>query len=121
MTKYYKTLPNGKWKVYIQLFTDKETKKRLYLKPGITQFQDGDARMFFNNLKEEDSFLNHFDTKVMWSKVLPNELEAKKVESHLLNYFGDQVDIGFKTGGYTEVRKYDHQKWIIKSQELYNE
>ena len=121
MGKYYNKMPNGQWKVYIQLFIDKETKKRLYLKPGITQFWDGDARMFFNNLKEEDSFLNHFDTKVMWSKVLPNELEAKKVESHLLNYFGDQVDMGFKTGGYTEVRKYDHQKWIIKSQELYNE
>ena len=29
--------------------------------------------------------------------------------------------MGFKTGGYTEVRKYDHKKWLTKSKELYNE
>ena len=121
MEKYYNKMPNGQWKAYIQLFTDKETKKRLYLKPGITEFYDGDARMFFNDLKEEDSFLNHFDTKVMWSKIFRNKEEAQKTELLLLDYFGEQADMGFKTGGYTEVRKYDHQKWIIKSKELYNE
>ena len=121
MEKYYNKMPNGQWKTYIQLFTDKETKKRLYLKPGITEFYDGDARMFFNDLKEEDSFLNHFDTKVMWSKIYSSKKEAQKIETQLLEYFGEQIDMGFKTGGYTEVRKYDHQKWIIKSKELYNE
>ena len=121
MEKYYKKLPNGKWKTYIQLFMDKKTEQRLYLKPGITEFYDGDARMFFNNLKEEESFLQHFKTKVMWSKVFNTKAEAKKVEDQLLNYFGEQADIGFKTGGYTEVRKYDHQKWMIKKDELYKQ
>tara|TARA_R110000803_G_scaffold42575_1_gene91136 strand:- start:27 stop:398 length:372 start_codon:yes stop_codon:yes gene_type:complete len=121
MKKYYKKLPNGKWKTYIQLFMDKKTEQRLYLKPGITEFYDGDARMFFNNLKEEESFLQHFKTKVMWSKVFNTKAEAKKVEDQLLNYFGEQADIGFKTGGYTEVRKYDHQKWMIKKDELYKQ
>ena len=121
MEKYYKKLPNGKWKTYIQLFMDKKTEQRLYLKPGITEFYDGDARMFFNNLKEEESFLQHFKTKVMWSKVFNTKAEAKKVEDQLLNYFGEQADMGFKTGGYTEVRKYDHQKWMIKKDELYKQ
>ena len=121
MKKYYKKLPNGKWKTYIQLFMDKKTEQRLYLKPGITEFYDGDARMFFNNLKEEESFLQHFKTKVMWSKVFNTKAEAKKVEDQLLNYFGEQADMGFKTGGYTEVRKYDHQKWMIKKDELYKQ
>ena len=121
MGKYYNKLPNGKWKTYIQLFMDKKTEQRLYLKPGITEFYDGDARMFFNNLKEEESFLQHFKTKVMWSKVFNTKAEAKKVEDQLLNYFGEQADMGFKTGGYTEVRKYDHQKWMIKKDELYKQ
>lgn len=120
MTKYYKKLPGDKWKVYIQLLSNKETNQRLYLKPGITKFQDGDARMFFNDLKEDVSFLQHFKSKVMWSKVFPNEHKAKKFEKELLEYFGEEVDMGFKTGGYTEVRKYDHQKWVTKSTELYN-
>ena len=121
MGKYYNKLPNGKWKTYIQLFMDKKTEQRLYFKPGITEFYDGDARMFFNNLKEEESFLQHFKTKVMWSKVFNTKAEAKKVEDQLLNYFGEQADMGFKTGGYTEVRKYDHQKWMIKKDELYKQ
>ena len=29
MKKYWKSLPNGQWKVYIQLFTKKGTKQRL--------------------------------------------------------------------------------------------
>ena len=78
--KYYKKLSNGKWKVYIQLFMKKDTKQRLYLKPGITEFLDGDARMFFNNLKEDDSFAKHFDTKVMWSEIFPNKVEAEKFD-----------------------------------------
>ena len=78
-----------------------------------------DYRMFFNNLKEEDSFLNHFDTRVMWSKIFSNKIEAENKESELLEYFGDKVDMGFKTGGFSEVRKYDHDKWLKKSQELY--
>ena len=81
--KYYGKLPDGKWKVYIQLFTKKGTKQRLYLKPGITEFWDGDARMYFNNLTEEDSFIKHFDTKVMWSKIFPSKAEAEKVEKEL--------------------------------------
>jgi hypothetical protein len=75
---------------------------------------------FSITVKEEDSFVNHCDTKVMWSvRYVPNELEAKEVESHLLNYFGDQVDMGFNNQEDIQliVRKYDHQKWIIKSQE----
>jgi|TARA_B110000211_G_scaffold142787_1_gene162916 lipoate-protein ligase A len=118
--KYYKKLSNGKWKVYIQLFMKKDTKQRLYLKPGITEFLDGDARMFFNNLKEDDSFAKHFDTKVMWSEIFPNKVEAEKFEEGLLEYFGEQVDMGFKTGGYSEVREYNHDKWIVKSKELYD-
>ena len=117
---YYSKMPNGQWKTYIQLFLRKGTKQRLYLKPGITEFWDGDARMYFNNLKEEESFLKHFDTKVMWSKIFPSEEEARKCEDELLKYFGEEVDMGFKTGEYTEVRKYDHNKWIAKSQQLYN-
>tara|TARA_B110000971_G_C19564455_1_gene300196 strand:+ start:131 stop:493 length:363 start_codon:yes stop_codon:yes gene_type:complete len=120
MTKYYNKLPNGQWKAYIQLFMKKGTKQRLYLKPGITEFEDGDARMFFNNLKEDVSFLQHFDTKVIWSDKFPSKAEAEKVEKELLEYFGKQANMGFKTGGYTEVREYNHQKWIAKSQELYN-
>jgi hypothetical protein len=119
MKKYFKKLPNGQWKVYIQLFMKKGTKQRLYLKPGITEFYDGDARMYFNDLKEEDSFLKHFDTKVMWSKIFSNKIEAEKIESELLEYFGKKADMGFKTGGYSEVREYNHQKWLNKSQELY--
>jgi|TARA_B100001758_G_C18288092_1_gene545425 hypothetical protein len=118
--KYYNKLPDGKWKVYIQLFTKKDSKQRLYLKPGITEFWDGDARMYFNNLTEEDSFIKHFDTKVMWSKIFPSKAEAEKVEKELLEYFGDKVDMGFKTGGYSEVREYNHEKWIAKANELYN-
>ena len=45
--KYYKKLPNDQWKAYIQLFMKKGTKQRLYLKPGITEFIDIEARMFF--------------------------------------------------------------------------
>ena len=48
MKKYFKKLDNGKWKVYLQLFFKKGTKFRLHLKPGITQFVDGDARIYFN-------------------------------------------------------------------------
>ncbi len=118
--KYYKKLPNGKCKVYIQLLMKKDTKQRLYLKPGITEFIDGDARMFFNNLLEDDSFVKHFDTKVMWSEIFPNKVEAKKFEEGLLEYFGEQVDMGFKTRGYSEVREYNHDKWIVKSKELYD-
>ena len=117
---YYSKMPNGQWKTYIQLLLRKGTKQRLYLKPGITEFWDGDARMYFNNLKEEESFLKHFDTKVMWTKKFPSKGEAKKCEEELLKYFGEEVDMGFRTPGYTEVRKYDHAKWIAKSQQLYN-
>jgi len=119
-TIHYSKMPNGQWKTYIQLLLRKDTKQRLYLKPGITEFYDGDARMYFNDLEEEESFLKHFDTKVMWSKIFPSEGEAKKCEKELLKYFGEKVDMGFKTPGYTEVRKYDHAKWIAKSQQLYN-
>ena len=119
MGKYFKKMPNNQWKVYIQLFTDKESGKRLYLKPGITEFWDGDARMFFNDLKEEESFQSHFNTKVMWSQIYPSKKEAQEVESQLLEYFGEQANMGFKTGGYTEVREYNHKKWITKSKELY--
>ena len=35
-------------------------------------------------------------------------------------FFGDEADMGFKTRGYTEVRNYDHEKWLTKSNELYN-
>jgi hypothetical protein len=120
MSKYYTKLPNGQWKVYLQLFTKKDTKQRLYLKPGITEFKDGDARMYFNNLLEEESFQQHFDTSVKWSNVYPSKSEAKKVEDELLKYFGNQADMGFKTGGYTEVRHYNHEKYISKLQELYS-
>ena len=119
-TIHYSKMPNGQWKTYIQLFLRKGTKQRLYLKPGITEFWNADARMHFNNLKEEESFLKHLDTKVMWSKIFPSREEAVECERELLEYFGEEVDIGFKTRGYTEVRKYDHTKWIAKSQQLYN-
>ena len=118
--KYYTRLPKGQWKVYLQLFTKKGTKQRLFLKPGITEYKDADARMYFNNILEEETFQQHFDTIVKWSKKYPNKEEAKKVEDELLEYFGDEVDMGFKTGGYTEVRRYDHEKYISKLQELYN-
>ena len=119
MAKYYKKLPDGQWKTYLFCLRKKGTEQRLYLKPGITEFKDIEARMFFNNLNEEESFIQHFDPKPMWSGKFPNKAEAEKVEKELLEYFGDKVNIGFKTGGYTEVRKYDHQKWMIKREELY--
>ena len=53
---YYIKLSNGQWKAYLQLFMRKGTKHRMYFKPGITEFKDGDARMYFNNLLEEQSF-----------------------------------------------------------------
>ena len=117
--KYYKKMPNGQWKVYLQLLMKKGTKQRLYLKPGITEFWDGDARIFFNNLKEENSFLKNFDVRCMWSEIFPSKKAAEEFEQHLLEYFGEQVDMGFKTGGYTEVRPYDHEKYIKKLDELY--
>jgi hypothetical protein len=119
MGKNYTKLSNGQWKAYIQLFTEKGTNKRLHLKPGITEFWDGDARMFFNNLNEEESFLQHFDTKVLWSKVYNTKEEAKKIEDYLLRYFGEQSNLGFKTSGYTEVRDYNHQLWIGIKDSLY--
>ena len=117
--KYYKKMPNGQWKVYLQLLMKKGTKQRLYLKPGITEFWDGDARIFFNNLKEENSFLKNFNVKCMWSEIFPSKKAAKELEKHLLEYFGEQADMGFKTGGYTEVRPYNHEKYIKKLDELY--
>jgi hypothetical protein len=119
MDKQYNKLPDGKWKAYIQLFTKKGTNQRLHLKPGITEFWDGDARMFFNNLKEEDSFLKHFDTKVIWSKVYDSKEEAKKMEDWLLNYFGEQSNLEFTTSGYTEVRDYNHTLWTEVRNRLY--
>ena len=83
--KSYNKLPNGWWKVYLFVFLKKGTKQKLYLKPGITEFLDGDARMFFNNLKEDVSFLQHFDTKVMWSKIFSSKTEAERIEKLLLN------------------------------------
>tara|TARA_R110000803_G_scaffold165262_1_gene228827 strand:+ start:663 stop:1022 length:360 start_codon:yes stop_codon:yes gene_type:complete len=116
---YYKKLPNGQWKAYVQLFMRKGTKHRMYLKPGITGYQDGDARMYFNNLLEEQSFRQHFDTKVIWSKIFESKGVAKKAEDWLLNYFGNEVDMGFETPGYTEVREYNHQLWMKIKDRLY--
>jgi len=117
--KYYKKLPNGQWKTYLYCFLKKGTKQRLYLKAGITEFKDIEARMFFNNLNEEESFIQHFDDKPMWSEKFPSKAEAEKVEEKLLKYFGDKVDMGFKTGGYSEVREYNHEKWMAINDELY--
>ena len=116
---HYNKLPDGKWKAYLQLFMRKGTKYRMFLKPGITEFKDGDARMYFNNLLEEESFRKHFDTKVIWSKEYDSKEAAKKVEDWLLNYFGNEVDMGFKTPGYTEVREYNHDLWIKIKDRLY--
>ena len=116
---HYNKLPDGKWKAYLQLLMRKSTKYRMYLKPGITEFKDGDARMYFNNLLEEESFRKHFDTKVIWSKEYDSKEAAKKVEDWLLNYFGNEVDMGFKTPGYTEVRVYNHDLWIKIKDRLY--
>ena len=119
MKTYYKKLLNGQWKVYLFVFFKKGTKQRLYLKPGITEFQDANARMFFNNLNEDVSFLQHLDSEVLWSKTFPNKVEAEKFETYLLEYFGEQADMGFKTGGYTEVRDYNHEKWMGIVDQLY--
>jgi|TARA_B110000211_G_scaffold71789_1_gene83224 hypothetical protein len=120
MGKYYTTLLNGQWKVYIFLFMKKGTNYKLYFKIGITEYRDIDARMFFNNLKEEDSFLKHFDIRPMWSSKYSTKEEAEKVEKKLLKYFGKQVDMGFKTSGHTEVRKYNQQLWMDIKDKLYN-
>ena len=109
MKKYFKKLDNGKWKVYLQLFFKKGTKFRLHLKPGITQFVDGDARIYFSNLKEEQSFLQHFDTKE----------EAQVMESKLLKYFGKPSKLNFETSGDSEVRDYNHQLWMSIKDSLY--
>jgi hypothetical protein len=119
MSKHYKKLSNGQWKTYIQLFTKKGTGQRLHLKPGITEFLDGDARMFFNNLNEEESFLQHFDTKVLWSKIYNSKEEAKEMEDYLLDYFDKQSNLGFVTSGHTEVRDYNHQLWMEIKDSLY--
>lgn len=115
----YDKLPDGQWKAYIQLFTKKGTKQRLFVKPGITAFWDGDARMYFNDLTEQASFKQHFDTKVLWSEIFPDKQSAKVAEKYLLEYFGDPVDIGFKTSGGGEVRAYDHEKWNNLRDKLY--
>jgi hypothetical protein len=78
MDKQYNKLPDGKWKAYIQLFTKKGTNQRLHLKPGITEFWDGDARMFFNNLKEEDSFLNTSILKLFGVRYMILKKKLKK-------------------------------------------
>ena len=119
MKKYFKKLDNSKWKVYLQLFFKKGTKFRLHLKPGITQFVDGDARIYFNNLKEEQSFLQHFDTKVIWSKEYDTKEEAQVMESKLLKYFGKPSKLNFETSGDSEVRDYNHQLWMSIKDSLY--
>lgn len=116
--KYYNKLPNGQWKAYLQILFKKGTKKRLFLKPGITEFWDGEARMYFNSLNEEESFWKYFDTDVLWSGKFKSKAEAKKAEDYLLDYFGSQVDMGFQTSGYTEVRKYNHELWIKLNDKL---
>jgi hypothetical protein len=112
-SKYYKKLPNGQWKVYIQRFADKQTGKFLYVKPGISRFWDADARMYFNNLFEEISFKDKFNTKCIVSKIFPSRETAELMEEKLLKHFGKEisiVELGFKTPGYTEVRKYNQLK-----------
>jgi len=116
-----KKLPNGQWKVYLQLFMKKGTKERLYLKPGITQFQDANARLYYNDKREKESFRKHFDTRVLWSAIFPSKGEAERFEKKLLRSLGAPVDLGFKTSGASEVRKYDHEKWTFLCTEvLYN-
>lgn len=107
-----KKLPNGQWKVYMLLFMEKGTRERLYLKPGITQFQDANNRLYYNDKLEEESFLKHFDTRVLGSRIFPNKEDAEWFEKELLNYLGPSVDIGFKTSGSSEVREYHHERWI---------
>ena len=41
------------------------------------------------------------------------------LEKELLDYFGTAAKMGFWTSGASEVRNYDHQKYVIKLKELY--
>ena len=123
-TEKYKFLSKGKVKVYLDLFTPKTSLKRLFLKPGITRFKDAEDRIKYNHKKylegdEPDSYLNHFNFKCQWSTECNSEKEAKDLEKELLDYFGTTAKMGFWTSGASEVRNYDHQKYVIKLKELY--
>jgi hypothetical protein len=120
----YKVLSNNKVKVYLDLFTPKTSLKRLFLKPGITRFVNAEDRINYNHKKylegdEPDSYLNHFNVKCQWSTVCDSEKEAKDLEQELLDYFGTTAKMNFWTSGASEVRHYDHQKYLTKLKELY--
>lgn len=112
-------LNDNKWKVYLQVFFKKGTKKRLYLKPGVTAFKDADARMYYNHKYEPDSFRNHFDPQVFWSKVCSSKGEAEKIEKIMLDFLGEPAKLDFTTSGHTEVRDYNHESWMELKDKLY--
>ena len=74
---YYKKLPNGQWKAYVQLFMRKGTKHRMYLKPGITgwaQVCGRDELSIADKVALDVEYLNRqsfwFDMKILWMTLL---------------------------------------------------
>jgi hypothetical protein len=120
MSLSFNKLPNGEWKTYLQVFYKKGTKYRLYIKPGITEYYDANVRLYYNQKLEKDSFLNHFDSEVLWSKRYSSKEVALEAENILLEYFGKKVNLGFWTSGASEVRKYDHNLWLGINDILYS-
>ena len=113
MGKHFRKLKDGKWKVYIQRFADQVTEQFLYVKPGITQYKDANARIHFNSELEEVSFTDHFIPKCIWSVEVPSKSIAEEIEKELLKHFGNPIseeELGFKTSGWTELRRYNQTK-----------
>jgi hypothetical protein len=113
MKKYYSKYNNGNWKVYLQRFANKQTGQFLFIKPGITEFKDANARLYFNDLLEEISFKDYFKTKCIKTLICPSKEIAENLEKILLKHFGNQLsekELGFKTPGWTEVRRYNQNK-----------
>lgn len=113
------------WKIYLDRFTDRDTKQFIALKPGYTKFKDAEDRMKYNHeayLKgiEKDSFLNHHDVKCIWSIRVDSLWKRKYLESFMLNWFGEQKKLGYWTSGAGEVREYNQtkvNKWLSKDKE----
>ena len=112
------------WKVYLMRFKDKETGQFKAIKPGHTKFKDAEDRMNWNHKcfldgEEPDSFKNHYHVKCIWSLRVKSIKARKALEGLMLAFFGDKLDLGFYTSGYSEVRSYNQKlidKWLTKPQ-----
>jgi DNA-binding MarR family transcriptional regulator len=123
--KYYIKYKNGEWKVYIIRLDSKEDNTFLFSKGGITEFQDADARLYFNQLLEKVNFRDSFNCVIVTSQKFPNKESAEEAEKIILKILGEvpthEELYEFITSGITEIRKYDHskvQKAVKKLKEL---